>query len=917
MKKVITIMIMIMIINACSLNKEKIVVSFDYGNGEVINCSTEDNKINCALISPFKEGYEFIGWYDAKGNKVNIDEKFNKSVTLYALFKDPNGKIEEIKSNGKENNSEINSNQIYTINFDSNGGSGGQSENIEVKYNSKLPSISKEIPIKNGYIFVGWFDNNEYKKGMQYYDEKCQTNKEYNENRNITLYAGWKEITKESEEEQKDEEIKKYLVSFNTNGGSGGQNGNVEATYGLSLPPINKTAPIRNGYTFMGWYDNADYIKGTQYYTKEGVGIKNYDKNKDITLYAGWIANKYKIVFNANGGSGGQNVSINVEYNKEIPPINKTAPIRNGYVFAGWFDNKEYLKGTMYYNENGNKQLNKYTETKDITLYAGWKKEEKIPTYIVSFNANGGSGGQNKSVDVTYGSAMPAISKSVPIRNGYTFMGWYDNAIYTKGTQYYNVDLSSARVYNKKESITLYAGWKPKTYTVTFDCNGGSKPSGTLGTQMVTYGQSYTLPSNVCTRSGYTQNGWKDQNNKLWKTSNTNNWKWAYDYNVTLKADWFNSDTYIIKYDCNGGTNPPKDQIIKTGDIFTPSVNTCVKNGYMFKDWKDPKGGSWALWGGVWKYKNNEYGISNNILTLKAQWIKELPSNDAINPNSKKYIAEYNSPTLKYWIENPIGKYNITHIWVKDAYKQMRVAITSPKNSSSDLPRTPMSGEKIINNEIKSKKYEKKGLVGINASAPVSGSYYSNVEKNWYGTPAIDIFINDGKIIRNSLSEDNDTANIVYGLSKQGSFKYYIPNRMFRAKNETDKKVIKAKNNIIYGYIMQDKIKYTFGFKPLLLYDGKVLAQDNAPNIRQSICQIDKNNFIIITNTLYNNDRSNGFGFKDLANKMKELGCVHGFNFDGGGSTHFFYKKNDSQLKGPGKSYDGRSIVDILYFVEQ
>ena len=55
---------------------------------------------------------------------------------------------------------------------------------------------------------------------------------------------------------------------------------------------------------------------------------------------------------------------------------------------------------------------------------------------------------------------MPAINSDIPIRDGYKFMGWYDNKDYNKGTQYYNDKNKSSRKYNKSKNITLYAGWR-------------------------------------------------------------------------------------------------------------------------------------------------------------------------------------------------------------------------------------------------------------------------------------------------------------------------------------------------------------------------------------------------------------------------------------------------------------------------
>ena len=86
-------------------------------------------------------------------------------------------------------------------------------------------------------------------------------------------------------------------------------------------------------------------------------------------------------------------------------------------------------------------------------------------TYTVSFNVNGGTGGQSASVTATYGAAMPAISTTAPTKTGYTFGGWYDTSAATGGTQYYTAAGASARSWNKTANTTLYARWTVKSIT--------------------------------------------------------------------------------------------------------------------------------------------------------------------------------------------------------------------------------------------------------------------------------------------------------------------------------------------------------------------------------------------------------------------------------------------------------------------
>ncbi len=263
---------------------------------------------------------------------------------------------------------------------------------------------------------------------------------------NTTLEAHWAANT--------------YTVSFNAsaNGGSGGQTANVTATYGSAMPAISTTAPVKTGYSFTGWYDAQ--TGGTQYYTATGASARNYDKTSNTTLYAQFTANKYTVSFNAsaNGGSGGQTANVTATYGSAMPAISATAPVKTGYSFTGWYDAQ--TGGTQYYTKAGASARN-YDKTSNTTLYAQFA----INTYTISFNANGGNGGQTTSLNVTYGSALPAISTTPPARLGYIFNGWYTSA--NGGTMYYDKNGAPAiSNYSVAGNLTLYANWTAETYSV-------------------------------------------------------------------------------------------------------------------------------------------------------------------------------------------------------------------------------------------------------------------------------------------------------------------------------------------------------------------------------------------------------------------------------------------------------------------
>ena len=321
---------------------------------------------------------------------------------------------------------------------------------------------------------------------------------------------------------------------------------------------------------------------------------------------------------------------------------------------------------------------------------------------------------------------------------------------------------------------------------------------------------------------------------------------------------------------------------------------------------------------GVLKYTHNNVEYQNNSFVIdkiedvgtvtvydKALNKADIPCTveyEYIAPKNNSYQYQYRSSTLKYWIENANQYYKTTHIWVKDAYNQMKLAVPNKKGSLQ-------TAKTIINNEIKNKGYSKKGMVAINASGIVGGGFgekYLNQKPSWVGTTAIPLVIVDGKIIRDSTSQVTPGVSYAtYGLKKDGYLGYY---KYGKGDDIEYNKGVAAK-------IIEDGIKNTFAFSPVLVVDKTVKATLTEKNTRLGLCQIDRNNFIIITNTNGTNNRSKGFSHKSLAEYMVKLNCKIGFNLDGGGSVNYYYKDNTSTLHSIKSST--RGLVDVLYFVEK
>ena len=225
----------------------------------------------------------------------------------------------------------------------------------------------------------------------------------------------------------------------------------------------------------------------------------------------------------------------------------------------------------------------------------------------VTFDPNGGSVSPTKK-QVTYGEPYSAPDGvfPTPSRNYYDFLGWYYER--TGGTK-----ITGDTMVSKIRNHTLYARWSPKSYTVTFDPNGGSVSQ---TTKTVTYTHAYgDLPTP--TRTGYTFTGWYTEPSGGDKI--TASLEVANPSNHTLYARW-KTHTYKIIYNGNGATGGSTELTNHTYDVSkTLTTNGFVKTNYKFTGWNTEPNGSGTTYTDGISVKNLT-AVDGATVNLYAQW---------------------------------------------------------------------------------------------------------------------------------------------------------------------------------------------------------------------------------------------------------------------------------------------------------
>lgn len=538
---------------------------------------TKKHFTNATLPSdkPYRTGYTFKGWGTSSSTSYAAYQPgstfyTNANMTLYAVW----------------------SAKTYTISYNANGGSGAPGS--QTKYHGIKLLIPSIEPTRSGYTFLGWSTSPSatsasYQPGEWYYA-----------NADRTFYAVWKKNAPAT-----------YTVSYDANGGSGAP-GSQTKTQDITLT-LSGTKPTRSGYTFLGWATSSSATSAS--YQPGG----SYTANASVTLYAVWSCNhastktvwdtgcKWRKVCNNCGVtvssgtthgpytygdwvfySGSQHsrykTCIHGDYTTTEYASHNTS---NRYEQYSASQHKRYsycadcnsTVGSVSYEGHTFTSTTSNGQTVSTCSQCGYTKTT-AQTYTVSYNANGGyniPASQTKVHGVTL-----TLSSTIPYRFNYEFLGWSASSSATTATY------TAGGSYTGNVSVTLFAVWKykPATYTVSYDANGGT---GAPGRQTKTYGVTLTLTTILPTRRNYLFLGWSKDRNAT-SASYTAGGSYTDNADVTLYAVWqYNPETYTIRYDANGGTGAPSSQTKTYGVPLTLSAVKPTRAGYEFLGWStDP-----------------------------------------------------------------------------------------------------------------------------------------------------------------------------------------------------------------------------------------------------------------------------------------------------------------------------------------
>lgn len=346
--------------------------------------------------------------------------------------------------------------------------------------------------------------------------------------------------------------------------------------------------PTKDGYVFDKWI----IVSGSD---SEIVGNRLKVGTEEVTVKAIY-KQLYTLTINLNGGSSSQSLT---HYMLEGTTLILTEPTKNGYTFNGWTG--EGINGSTFTMGSSN-----------VTISASWN----VINYTITYNLSGGSGNNPTSYNID----TTTFTLTNPTKTGYTFNGWTGSNGSSPQT---SVTISKGSQGDK----TYTANWTAKTYTITYNCNGGS---GSTASSSHTYDVAKNLSSNGCYKittgsNGmvYYMAGWSTSSSASAATytngqsvTNINNGS-----NTTLYAVWKNMFSYTgsknVIHDGNGNW---RIKFLTSGTLtFSSSGNAVILDVFCVGGGGGGAGGYGPSYtgggGGGGGYTKTSKGVTANIGT--------------------------------------------------------------------------------------------------------------------------------------------------------------------------------------------------------------------------------------------------------------------------------------------------------------
>ncbi|MDR1120894.1 MAG: DUF5977 domain-containing protein [Dysgonamonadaceae bacterium] len=428
-------------------------------------------------------------------------------------------------------------------------------------------------------------------------------------------------------------------------------NGGTIANYNGGTPPGNYaehtyiglpvTEPVKEGYTFDGWEDDAlnqRWYPGYEYtpampaqqlsFTAVWYQIKYWNVEKSGTFTRN----------NCGNGSSGTDVTYTVPASTYSSTVSQADADAQAQADVN-------ANGQAYANQNGSCIVDYVAPSLgnlEVLGYAGHYAGEGVNLSVQWDVENGenilASLGPGNKYSVTLRPPGATELEECTIlftdNNGcilagvYLMAGQYQVGVRAYGAQGEDLSLTS--------SFTISNPTPPDTYPLTYDLNGGTIANYNGGTAPGYYAAGFQIvaPTTVPVKGGWIFAGWYSSvTSQILGPGDVDN-AGMMQGGVTLTAQWeAEKETYPLTYELDGGTianynggTAPGNYV--SGYQIVAPMTIPVKSDWTFAGWYNAITGQILGPGDV-----DNAGMMQGGVTLTAQWEVQPPAIDDGNPN--------------------------------------------------------------------------------------------------------------------------------------------------------------------------------------------------------------------------------------------------------------------------------------------
>ncbi len=668
-----------------------------------------------SLSASAKEGYLFDGWYDGEGillsSKASYSYKAGEDdIEVEARFKGQPFPLTV------SSNSEAHGAVCINPTASTEPGDYLATDTKEISFSStvKVAAISKSEEVG----FLGWYDDLGSLLSENAVYSFTMPKSEY------ALTAKWDY----------------FGIAYHLNGGV--QNPDNPTHLDSSSEAI-LLAPSRDYYAFEGWYFDEGF---TQKAEKIPSGTMD-----EVHVYAKWSPIAYKISYELNGGSNGENPSgYTVEDEVNLLPASK-----KGYSFLGWYLDSSFSEevASLPLGSHG-----------DITLYAKWE----VVDYAISYDL--GEGGSNGEGNPTSYNVETAVSLSDPTRPGYEFAGWNDG----------ENDVSSIEC-GRTGDIVLTAKWNPKLNRFTLASEDESKGKASLVSGEGYSGESIQV--SAAPEEGYLFRGWYAGETLVSEEASYSFLMPTQDYSLEARF-WTNEERLSALRGAHPLFNEDKS---KASFGLYPQTRVSDEAIVSALEQKEAESNGWYLLGeeyyakleGAPSKEDLTFLDGTQIVTGETYWFKCSPIEWIVNPcsntsyflysdASKGLFTLFSSSILDAYTFGKLGgNYTDLSSWLNSSFSGAAFSFGGEELQESEVPYT-FSTQTYVNG--KSKILVTKNTYNLEDRTKLPKVFLPLYDEACYSLPSNEKAVATDYAVANGLEYDGSWR---YWTSTSGSNNYY------------------------------------------------------------------------------------------------------------------------------------------------